>query len=78
MSDDEDTVVLSVDWWRARGRFRGLLSEAFAELRSEGCTVTYAEKDTSWRTTTYYNLEIEGPEEILESFYEWMLTLNHG
>lgn len=72
MSDDEDFAIIDVGWWRARGRFRTLLAEAFAELRSEGCTVTYAEKVVTWRTTTYYNIKIEGPEELLEDFYDWM------
>ena len=46
--------------------------EAFAYLREAGCTVKWADERRGLLHTTWYNVEIEGPERPLREFLRWM------
>jgi hypothetical protein len=71
-----ETGTVKMEYVTVGATIRGSFDRSLAALRAHGCTVTYADKDRGWFSTTYYNLKVQGPAPILRSFVRWVNELN--
>lgn len=52
------------------------MQRAFAELRSQGCFIEYAERDKRFTSVSYYSVSITGPAIYLDAFLKWVSSLH--
>jgi hypothetical protein len=73
-----ETVKIVSPYLAGGKMVRGHIEYAFKLLKRNGCTVEWSDVKRRQGGTTWYDVEIEGPEVLVREFQAWAEAMQNG